>query len=130
MTTERVLVLGAESDLGRACAQALADSGATLALIAGTTEAEAAFAVKRLAARLGARTSQAIDASNEAAVRVMVRQVSKHLGGLDAVIDATGAGYPHVETLARRELERSGGGTFLVAHSAEDIVDAIEGSAS
>src|SRR3972149_6438137 len=80
----RALVLGAETPAGRALAVALTDSGAQPALVASPGDAETAFAVQRLARRLGA-LSQAIDATNEMAVRVMVRQVAKALGGLGAL---------------------------------------------
>jgi NAD(P)-dependent dehydrogenase (short-subunit alcohol dehydrogenase family) len=126
---KRALIVGAETELGRACAESLAEAGMTLALVAGTTEGEAAFAVKRLASKLGAAASQAIDASNEAAVRVMLRQISKETGGLDAVIDATGAGYPHFETLARREMDRTGRGVLVVPHSVDEMLAAIDGGA-
>ena len=120
----RVLLLGAETDVGRACAEALADAGATLALVSATGDAEAAFAVKRLASRLDAATSQAIDATNEAAVRVMVRQVSKALGGLNAVVvDLTAADEsfsvrrgPMWESVRRhggRELDKTGSGVIV-----------------
>jgi NAD(P)-dependent dehydrogenase (short-subunit alcohol dehydrogenase family) len=129
---QRVLLLGAETDLGRACAEALAGAGATLALVSATGDAEAAFAVKRLASKLGAAASQAIDATNEAAVRVMVRQVSKALGGLNAVVVA--AQDPGIagmaEPLAEREMQRSGGGAFVVAQDAGHIVRAVAGEAS
>jgi NAD(P)-dependent dehydrogenase (short-subunit alcohol dehydrogenase family) len=129
---KRVLLLGAETDLGRACAMALAEAGATLALVSATSDAEAAFAVKRFASKLGAATSQAIDATNEAAVRVMVRQVSKEMGGLDAVVDATGVPgvAPALGPLAEREMQRSGGGAFVVARDVADIVAQLAGSAS
>ncbi|TMC68015.1 MAG: SDR family NAD(P)-dependent oxidoreductase [Chloroflexi bacterium] len=87
---KRVLVLGAETDMGRAVTTAVAEAGAKVAAVAATSEAEAAFAVQRLARRLSSGgqkvIAQAIDATNEAALRVMVRQVSKELGGLDAVV--------------------------------------------
>jgi len=87
---KRALVLGAETEIGRAIASALAAAGADVAAVASTTDAEAAFAVQRLARRLaapgGRALAQAIDATNEAALRVMTRQVSKELGGLDAFI--------------------------------------------
>src|SRR6266516_4588705 len=81
---KRVLVLGAETEIGRAVVTAVAEAGASVAAVAATSEAEAAFAVQRLARRLSSDErkviAQAIDATNEAAVRVMVRQVSKELG--------------------------------------------------
>lgn len=126
----RVLVVGSETELGREAAEALAEAGATLAVVSGSTEGESAFAVKRLARKLNAAASQAIDASNEAAVRVMLRQVSKELGGLYAVVDATGRGHTHLERLARRELERSGGGAFVVAEAGEDVAAAVDGGAA
>ena len=85
-----MLVLGAETEIGGAVTSAVAEAGASVAAVAATSEAEAAFAVQRLARRLssGGRKviAQAIDATNEAAVRVMVRQVSKEFSGLDAVV--------------------------------------------
>ena len=89
LTGKRVLILGAETDIGRAVTTAVAEAGASVAAVAATSDAEAAFTVQRLARRLSSDDrkviAQAIDATNEAAVRVMVRQVSKELGGLDAV---------------------------------------------
>ena len=126
----RALVLGAETPAGRALAAALAAAGARIALIASTGDAETAFAVQRLARRLGA-LSQAIDATNEMAVRVMVRQVSKALGGLDAVVfcaelgDATPAAVDIALTYANREFHRRGGGTFIAAVS-QDTPAGIE----
>jgi NAD(P)-dependent dehydrogenase (short-subunit alcohol dehydrogenase family) len=131
MPAKRVLLLGAETDLGRACAEALAETGATLALVAATNDADAAFAVKRLARRLGAPVSQAIDATNEAAVRVMVRQVSKALGGIEAVVDTTGtAARETVQRLAVREMDRTGGGVFVVAEEADSVVGVVAGDAA
>ena len=116
----RALVLGAETPVGRAIAAALAEAGAQLALVAASTDAETAFAVQRLARRLGA-LSQAIDATNEMAVRVMTRQLSKALGGLDALIfcadlgDSTPAAVDIAMAYSNREFDRRGGGTFIAA---------------
>jgi len=129
MTAKRVLLLGAETDLGRAVSEALAESGVRLALVAATSDAEAAFNVQRLARRIGAPVSQAIDATNEAAVRVMVRQVSKALGGLDATVVSLDDRFVReiIESYARREMKRSGGGIFLDATQTPDIVAAVAG---
>ncbi|HEU4760445.1 MAG TPA: SDR family oxidoreductase [Dehalococcoidia bacterium] len=117
LSGKRVLVLGAETDVGRAIAETLAGAGASLALVAASNDAQAAFTVQRLARRLGA-AAQAIDATNEAAVRVMTRQVAKALGGLDAVVFCADRSQP-VERptalavrFAGKELARSGG-TFI-----------------
>ena len=123
-----VLLLGAETDLGRDVATALASAGARLALVSGSRDAEDAFAVQRLARRLGA-TSQAIDAANEAAVRVMVRQVSKEIGGLDAAVScvAEGTARELFERHARREMKRTGAGVYVDATETPDVVAAVAG---
>ena len=92
-------------------------------------DADAAFGAQRLARRLGAAMSQAIDASNKAALRVMVRQVGKALGGLDAVVDATGVALVRdiAEPLARREMDRTGGGVYVVAADAGAVVRSVAG---
>ena len=97
--------------------------------MASTVEADAAFGVQRLARRLGAAMSQAIDGSNLAALRVMVRQVGKSLGGLDAVVDATGVAQTQgiAEPIARREMDRTGGGFYVVAGDADAVVRAVAG---
>jgi NAD(P)-dependent dehydrogenase (short-subunit alcohol dehydrogenase family) len=115
---KRVLILGAETEIGRAVTAAVAEAGASVAAVAATSDAEAAFAVQRLARRLSSDErkviAQAIDATNEAAVRVMVRQVSKELGGLNGVVycerpmqpfdpSAVGDTEDHEEILRRME---------------------------
>ena len=121
-------MLGAETDLGAAATTALANAGARLALVSSIRDAEAAFAVQRLARRVSA-TSQAIDAANEAAVRVMVRQVSKEMGGVEAAVscadDATANEL--FERHARREMKRTGEGVYVDATVTPDVVAAIAG---
>lgn len=120
---KRVLLLGVETELGRAVASALAEAGADIALVAATNDAEAAFGVQRLSRRLapggGRYPAQAIDATNEMAVRVMVRQVAKQMGGLDAFIFCADLG-PLTRTAldfavvyGAREMARHGGGAFV-----------------
>jgi hypothetical protein len=131
LSGKRVLLLGAETELGRAIVVALADAGARVALVGSTNDSETAFEVKRRARKVGAEVSQAIDATNEMAVRVMVRQVSKALGGLDGVVDCTRtdqvvpgnrdeASRPHkfLFRFAGRELLSNEGGCFLIVKSA------------
>lgn len=132
---KRVLILGAETEIGRAVTTAVAEAGASVGAVAATSDAEAAFTVQRLARRLSAGDrkviAQAIDATNEAAVRVMVRQVSKELAGLDVVVDSTrvgdpgpvappGSSRPHqlILRFGAKELFRGGGGRFVVVKSA------------
>jgi NADPH:quinone reductase-like Zn-dependent oxidoreductase len=127
---KRVLILGAETEIGRAVTTAVAEAGASVAAVAASSDAEAAFAVQRLARRLSTDErkviAQAIDATNEAAVRVMVRQVSKELGGLDAVaallnepvdggqFDAWTKWIDHIMKFGRKELERRGSGSLIL----------------
>ena len=84
--------------------------------------------MQRLARRLNA-TSQAIDATNEAAVRVMVRQVSKEMGGIEAAVscveDATAREL--FERHARREMKRTGDGVYVDATVMPDVIAAIAG---
>lgn len=126
MTPKRVLILGADTDAGRAAATALAAAGARLTLVSATTDAATAFEVQRLARKLGA-TSQAIDATNEAAVRVMFRQVAKEMGGIDATVVCLDddAAVATIERLAAREMVRSGGGAFIDARKVDDVAAAV-----
>src|SRR3989337_3043940 len=126
----RALILGAETPAGRALATALVAADARLALVAAGVDAGAAFEVQRLARRLGA-LSQAIDATNEMAVRVMTRQVAKALGGLDALFFCADLG-PKTEAslalagrFAAREMapDRGRGGVIVVALPASSVAD-------
>ena len=112
LSGKRVLLLGAETELGCAIASTLADASARLALIGASNDAETAFAVQRLARKLNAEVSQAIDATNDMAVRVMVRQVAKVLGSFEAVVfcadmgDETGGMLNLTHKYAGKELRR------------------------
>ncbi len=100
LTGKRVLVLGAETEVGRAVASAVAEAGASVAAVAATNDAEAAFAVQRLARRLasGERKviAQAIDATNEAA-----------LSGSGAILNVTSVMIPSVPSEPTKSLHRS-----------------------
>ena len=130
LTGKRVLILGAETEIGRAVTTAVAEAGASVAAVAATSDAEAAFAVQRLARRLSLDErkviAQAIDATNEMAVRVMVRQISKELGGLDAIVLSADSFdesmFEEVIRYGGRELGRSGeqGRIIIVSPPHED----------
>jgi NAD(P)-dependent dehydrogenase (short-subunit alcohol dehydrogenase family) len=113
LSGKRVLLVGAETELGRAVAASVAEAGARVALIGATNDSETAFEVKRLARKVGAEVSQAMDATNEMAVRVMVRQVSKALGGFEAVVfcpvlgSKTTAALDLLHRFAGKELRRN-----------------------
>lgn len=120
---KRALVLGVETPTGRALALALAEAGAEVAAVAATTDAEAAFAAQRLGRCLAERgrrpLAQAIDATNDMAVRVMSRQVVKALGGLDllffsaALGERTAAAFALACRYGAREMARSRGGAIV-----------------
>ena len=117
---KRALILGAETAAGRVLATALAAAGAHTAIVAASPDAAVAFEVQRLSRRIGA-TSQAIDATNEMALRVMTRQLSKRLGGLDLLLFCADLGDGTVDALAMasrfaaREIARAGEGAIVIA---------------
>ncbi len=123
LSGKRAIVLGAETAAGRAMALALAEAGAHIAAVAASTDAEASLAAKRVARRLaglGRRSmAQAIDASNDMAVRVMTRQVAKELGGLDLLFfcispgERTAAAFALACRYGAREMARGGGGCIV-----------------
>ncbi len=118
----RILVVGAETGPGKELARHLAARGAQVALVTTSPGAEAALQVQRLARRLaqeyGIRPlAQAIDVHNDMAVRVMVRQMAKAMGGLDLAFlcpspeDARGQdALALLVRHATREMKRHGGG--------------------
>ncbi len=116
----RALVLGADTAAGRVLATALAAAGAHTAIVAARADAAVAFEVQRLSRRIGA-TSQAIDATNDMAVRVMNRQLSKRLGGLDLLLfcadlgDCTADSLALAARFAAREIARTGEGAIVIA---------------
>ena len=117
---KRAIILGAETAAGRVLATALAAAGAHTAIVAARADATVAFEVQRLSRRIGA-ASQAIDATNEMAVRVMTRQLSKKLGGLDLLLfcadlgDGTANALALASRFAAREITRTGEGAIVIA---------------
>jgi len=92
LSGRRALVIGAAASVGRAIALALAEAGADLALTTVTTDGEEAMALRKTARavrELGrAAVEQVVDASLGTGVQVMVRQVTKELGRIDALVNA------------------------------------------
>lgn len=114
LTTKRVLVAGVETSLGRTVATTVSHVVRTIAVVATANDPDEAFATQRLARKLRG-PGQAIDGANDMAVRVMIRQISKEMGGLDAIVLCTS---PEATALLTRyggkELDRSGGGHLIV----------------
>jgi hypothetical protein len=104
----------------------LADAGAIVAVVATANDPDEAFATQRLARKLGG-PGQAIDGANDMAVRVMVRQISKEMGGLDAIVLCTS---PEATALLTRyggkELDRSGGRHLIIVGDSEASADVGE----
>lgn len=92
LTGKQALVVGAENATGRAIAFALAEAGADVTVAASSSGGEEMFAVKRLAREieaLGRRAAAvAADVSLGTGAQVMVRQVVKDAGRIDALVNA------------------------------------------
>ena len=92
LTGKRALVVGAEGSIGGAIAVALASAGADVAVSSATASAEAALAVKKVAKEIGSlgrrSMAESADVSLGTGAQVMVRQVTKELGGLDILVNA------------------------------------------
>lgn len=91
-----VLVTGAAHGIGRACAQWLADEGASVAV----ADIEIATA-REVAAALGGpgdrHLAVALDATDDGSVRAAVSTAADHLGGLDVLVNVAGGGIPHTD---------------------------------
>jgi NAD(P)-dependent dehydrogenase (short-subunit alcohol dehydrogenase family) len=114
-------VTGAAHGIGLACARALANAGARVALAdrdaAGARRAAAALARE---AGAGAALGLACDVTREASVRRAVAAAARALGGLDLVVSNAGIAHAApVDRLALADWERSfavnATGHFLVA---------------
>ncbi len=127
LTGKAVLLSGAASGIGRACALAFAREGARVALLDVDDDAGAALQ-RELAAVPGAGDSRFFraDVSDEADVRRAVEATAEAFGGIDAVVGCAGISGPvgtGLEDVAvaefRRVMDVNVTGQFLLAkHSA------------
>lgn len=134
-----VLVSGAASGIGRACALAFARQGARLALLDVDDDAGAVLQ-RDLAAVPGAGASRFFraDVSEEAEVRRAVEAAAAAFGGIDAVVGCAGisgpvgTGLEDVEVAAfRRVMDVNVTGQFLLAkHSAPFLRSSASGASS
>jgi short-subunit dehydrogenase len=86
----RVVVTGGSSGIGLAIAEQLLARGARVALV-GRNEARLARARQKLLAHPWARTL-ACDVTNPRAVRCMIRDAARILGGIDVLVNSAGQG--------------------------------------
>jgi NAD(P)-dependent dehydrogenase (short-subunit alcohol dehydrogenase family) len=94
LSGQTALVTGGGRGLGRAFALALAQAGASVAITARSAgELEETAALVRDAG--GAALIADADIADPAQVRAMIRQVQKHFGPLDVLINNAGAGGPY-----------------------------------
>lgn len=131
-----VLLSGAASGIGRACALAFAREGARLALLDIDDDAGAALQ-RELAGVPGAGASRFFraDVSDEADVRRAVQDAAAAFGGIDAVVGCAGISGPvgvGLEHTAvsdfRRVMEVNVTGQFLLAKYCAPFLRAAAGS--
>src|SRR4051794_28086654 len=113
----RVLISGAATGAGLACAEAFAERGAELILCDWD-----GIALTRAAKQLGA-FSRFCDAGAERGVEIFVEEISSRFGSIDVLINAAGRGYVRALTMMRMAraampLLRKGRGYRLIANIA------------
>src|SRR5437764_2987929 len=113
----RVLVSGAATGAGYACAEAFAERGAELILCDWD-----GIALTRAAKQLGA-CSRFCDASAENGVEIFVEQIGSEFPSIDVLVNAAGRGYVRALTMMRMSravmpLLRRGRGYRLIANIA------------
>jgi NAD(P)-dependent dehydrogenase (short-subunit alcohol dehydrogenase family) len=115
----RVLVTGASSGVGRAVAKAFVWEGASVAMLARRGDA-----LRELASEQGDRTIPIVaDVSDPDSAQAGVREALDALGGLDAVVNAAGVGFPtRLEDIDpatwRNVIDTNLSGSFYVAREA------------
>ena len=121
----RTLVVGASRGIGRGIAEACAGAGARVAVAARSVEA-----LEEYAADLGA-TAIACDVRDDLNARCSVEQAADALGGLDAVVYATGVtAYSPIAEYSRETLADVFATNLFGAHSvASAAVPYLEASA-
>jgi 3-oxoacyl-[acyl-carrier protein] reductase len=89
VTGRVALVTGASQGIGRACALALAEAGATLAL-AARNEEKLAHVAREIEAKGGQAATFRMDVSNEDEVKAAFKAVLESLGRIDILVNNAG----------------------------------------
>jgi 3-oxoacyl-[acyl-carrier protein] reductase len=89
LTGHVALITGASQGIGRACALALADSGAQIAL-AARNEEKLANVVKEIEGKGGQAVAFAMDVSNEESVKAAVKSALERFGKIDILVNNAG----------------------------------------
>ncbi len=89
VTGRVALVTGASQGIGRACALALAEGGALIAL-AARNEAKLADVAKEIEAKGGQAATFRMDVSNEDEVKVAVKAVMERFGKIEILVNNAG----------------------------------------
>jgi 3-oxoacyl-[acyl-carrier protein] reductase len=89
LTGHVALITGASQGIGRACALALAESGAQIALAARNEEKLAAV-VKEIEGKGGQAGAFAMDVSNEESVKAAVKSALERFGKIDILVNNAG----------------------------------------
>jgi 3-oxoacyl-[acyl-carrier protein] reductase len=113
----RALVTAASKGLGRACAQSLADEGATVFIASRNADA-----IKRTAEEVGAAGWLACDMSKDGEPQKLVAAAVDRLGGLDVVV--VNAGGPPPGTFQTTPLENWDAAYNLTLMSAVRLIHA------
>ena len=100
----RVLITGAGTGIGRACAEAMASRGAELILCDNDAQT-----LREATDELGA-VGRFCDVASEASVAVFAADIIESFKSLDLLINAAGGGYERTLGMARRN---QGGGSLV-----------------
>lgn len=103
---ERVVITGASSGIGEACALEFAGAGASVALLARRVDRLSQVAEK-VRARGGRAFVLPVDLGDGARARVAVRDAEAALGAIDVLVNNAGFGlYAPIESVPRADIER------------------------
>ncbi|MEM7567677.1 MAG: glucose 1-dehydrogenase [Pseudomonadota bacterium] len=98
------IVTGGGRDIGRACAEALAEEGAAVAISYRTSGAGAEEAVEAITAKGGRAFAMACNATDQGAVEALVARAVSEFGGVDVLVNNVG-GLVARKTMAELDMD-------------------------